>query len=202
MFITIDGPDGTGKTTLARQLADRLQAAGIPAAYTCEPTDSALGQHIREILREGGYELSRLTDLFVEDRAEHIRDFIRPRCRRGDVVICDRYKYSTLCYQHLQGEPIARLLALNAGFLAPDLPVILLAEDADLLLERINRRGQGSDLFESRRIIQRSIEIYRQMPCYFPEEDFLYLNAALSPEETAGQLETKILEMLGKVKEG
>ena len=202
MFITIDGPDGTGKTTLARQLAERLQAAGIPAAYTCEPTGSKLGQHIREILRKGGYELSRLTDLFVEDRAEHIRDFIQPRCLRGAVVICDRYKYSTLCYQHLQGEPIARLLELNKGFLAPDLPVILLSEDAGLLLERICQRGQGSDLFESRRTIEQSIAIYRQMPAYFPEENFLYLNAACPPEETADQLEAKILGMLEKPQEG
>ncbi|MCI8623453.1 MAG: dTMP kinase [Provencibacterium sp.] len=188
MFITIDGPDGTGKTTLAHKLAENLQAQGLPAVYTCEPTDSELGRRIRTILREGGCELGRLTDLFVEDRAGHIRSFIEPCCRQGQLVICDRYKYSTICYQHLQGEPIERLLERNRNFLAPDLAVILCTNDAGLLLERIGRRGLGADLFESRKTIENSIALYRRMPEFFPEENFHYIDSKLPLEETAAQL--------------
>ncbi len=196
MFITIDGPDGTGKTTLAHALAERLQAQGIPAVYTCEPTDSELGQHIQVILRKGGYELSRLTELFTEDRARHIRDFIEPHSRQGEVVICDRYKYSTICYQHLQGEPVERLLRLNGGFLPPDLPVILYAEDAGLLLERIGRRGLGTDLFESKKTIEESIRLYRKMPEYFPREQFFYLDATLPREKAVSLLLEEVLKRL------
>ena len=196
MFITIDGPDGTGKTTLARGLVESLQAKGIPAVYTCEPTGSVLGQHIREILRKGGYELSRLTELFTEDRAQHIRDFIEPHCRQGEVVVCDRYKYSTVCYQHLQGEPVERLLSLNGGFMAPDLPVILCANDAGLLLRRIGQRGLGSDLFESRKTIEESIQLYQKMPDYFPEEHFFSIDAALPQQEAACLLLKEVLNRL------
>lgn len=194
MFITIDGPDGTGKTTVAKALLPKLEAWGLPCVFTAEPTDTALGRHIRTLLREGAA-AGEMTALFVRDRAEHIRDFILPQTGAGRTVICDRYKYSTVCYQHLQGEPLETLLELNSAFLSPDLAVILTAERAQVLLDRIGRRGGERDLFENRAVLERAIALYRDMERFYPAERFLYLDALRPVEETVAEIEKAVMEL-------
>ena len=183
MFITVDGPDGTGKTTAARSLVRALtKELGRPAVFTSEPTDSALGREIRRILRAGGAEFNSLTELFVQDRGEHIRDYIQPHLEQGDIVVCDRYRYSTVCYQHLQGVEIQRLVELNQGFPAPDIAFILYADNADVLLARIGARGGEKDIFESRELLQRGIGLYKNMKQYYPEDNIVYIRADREPE--------------------
>lgn len=194
MFITIDGPDGTGKTTVAKALLPKLEALGLPCVFTAEPTDTALGRHIRTLLREGAA-AGEMTALFVRDRAEHIRDFILPQTGAGRTVICDRYKYSTVCYQHLQGEPLETLLELNSAFLSPDLAVILTAERSQVLLDRIGRRGAERDLFENRAVLERAIALYRDMERFYPAERFLYLDALRPVEETVAAIEKAVMEL-------
>lgn len=175
MFITIDGPDGTGKTTVAHSLVKKLQEKSFPAIYTSEPTDSPLGVRIRQALKDGGADLPLLTDLFIQDRRNHVEGFILPQMQQGKTIICDRYKYSTICYQHLQGEPIEKLIAMNAPFPSPSLAIILYSEHVDTLLNRISKRGLDKDLFETRGILEKSIRLYKEMPHYYPDETFAYI---------------------------
>lgn len=196
MFITIDGPDGTGKTTLAKRLESSLRENGNPAIYTSEPTNSPKGKHIRQILRNGGEELQRLTELFVEDRADHIRDFIFPQSIQGKVVICDRYKYSTVCYQHLQGEPIDRLIELNKKFISPDIAFILLADDPAVLMDRIGERGNARDLFETQEILKKSISLYSKMNVFYPEDHIIFVNAQKSPGELIIEIQGYIIDWM------
>lgn len=118
MFIVIDGPDGT---TLAQNVVKTIsQDYNLSVEYTCEPTSSDLGKEIRKFLKEGGISKERLLSLFLLDREEHLNNFVIPSSQKGSIVICDRYKYSTICYQHLQGFSLDELINLNAGFLSPD----------------------------------------------------------------------------------
>ncbi|MCI8757277.1 MAG: dTMP kinase [Oscillospiraceae bacterium] len=184
MFITIDGPDGTGKTTVAKALYDFFKEKGQDCIYTAEPTDTPLGRRIRELLRTGDATPSEMTKLFIEDRIFHVYDLIIPERFVGKTIICDRYKYSTVCYQHLQGEPLEMLIEYNAPFPVPDLSVILLTENAEILMDRIGGRGGSRDIFETKTALEKTISLYQDMKDLYPQEHFLYLDACQPIEKT------------------
>lgn len=102
-FITLEGGEGSGKTTQSKLLVDVLNAVGLTAILTHEPGGSDIGEQIRAILKEKkkGLELANLTEilLFLAERAQHIERVIKPAMQRGDVIICDRYHDSTIAYQ-------------------------------------------------------------------------------------------------------
>ncbi len=185
MFLVIDGPDGSGKTTLAKRLSARLEEMGVHTAYTFEPTYSSdAGRKLRNMLRTGNIpDVYSFADLFVEDRQAHLRDFILPSIEAGRVVICDRYKYSSLAYQLLQGVDAEHIIETNRGCRVPDRVFILLPENVDVLLKRIVERGLEKDIFEEREFISRTLECYRMLPDYFPKESINFLKAEMSVDE-------------------
>ena len=183
MIIILDGPDGAGKTTLARMLEEHLKTKGHDTLFTCEPTKSPLGQKIRRILAGGTEEEKKtLTDLFVKDRAEHVSD-MKEWSEEGKTVISDRYRYSTVVYQHLQGEDTKRLIGLNYGFPSPDITFIVTTDDVNVLLDRITSRGQDRDFFETKANLTVAVEEYSKMKEYFPHDNIIYLDCALPLEE-------------------
>lgn len=194
MFITIDGPDGAGKTTIAQTVTERLRAT-CNTIYTCEPTDSELGQKIRRILKDGKEEeFSMLKELFLEDRAEHIEKFIVPKIN-DNLIICDRYKYSTICYQHLQGCSIEDLIDLNKNFLVPNISFILYSENENVLLNRIAKRNNEKDLFETQEFLKKANNIYKNMAHYFPNENIVLMNAEQDFECIVESIICKIKEI-------
>jgi dTMP kinase len=133
-FITIEGPDGSGKTTQVEQLADRLRAGGRRVVVTREPGGTRLGEGLREILlaRHGGVEpTDALTDAFLFEAARRqlVRLVIRPALADGMIVVCGRYSDSTFAYQGFgAGVPLETLRELDAaatGGLRPDLTILL-----------------------------------------------------------------------------
>lgn len=194
MFIVLDGPDGTGKSTLAKALVSALPGA----IYTAEPTDSPTGRHIRALLKDADNHQTAMLPLFLQDRQEHIRDMILPCYRRGETVVCDRYKYSTVCYQWLQGAKLRTLVQSNKGFLSPDITFLLYTSNTDLLLERIGTRGQTRDTFESSRSLKAVCRLYRRMPMLFPEEKFVFLPAERSTDEMLKQCLDALAPLLHK----
>ena len=97
MFISIDGPDGVGKTTVAKAIVKQLNENNQKAIFTTEPTNSETGNSIRAILSGDVTATSRdLLNLFIKDRAEHITQFVNPNLLEDVVVVTDRYKYSTV----------------------------------------------------------------------------------------------------------
>ena len=133
-FITIEGPDGSGKTTQVEALAQRLRAAGVGVVVTREPGGTRLGEQLREILlaRHGGVEpTDALTDAFLFEAARRqlVRQVIRPALADGMTVVCGRFSDSTFAYQGFgAGVPLETLRVLDAAAtdgLRPDLTILL-----------------------------------------------------------------------------
>ena len=131
-FITIEGPEGAGKTTQASRLEAALRARGVAVIGTREPGGTALGERIRELLLTAtGTPIDPLADalLFNAARRQLVEEVIEPALEAGTTVICARFADSTRAYQgHGGGLPIAELEALEeiaTGGLQPDLTLLL-----------------------------------------------------------------------------
>ncbi|MCC6444017.1 MAG: dTMP kinase [Armatimonadetes bacterium] len=142
LFITLEGPEGGGKTTQARWLAEDLQAKGADVVLTREPGGTAVGNGVRSILLDsspGSISPEAETLLYLAGRAQHAAEVLRPSLHAGRIVVCDRYTDSTLAYQgHARGLGVEPLIAMNdfaTGGLRPGL-TLLLDIPAEVGLER------------------------------------------------------------------
>lgn len=146
LFITIEGPEGSGKTTQARLLHAYLASRGEEALWTLEPGGTQTGKQIREILLHGGGEVAPVTELmlFEAARAQHVRELLVPSLERGRVILCDRYADSTLAYQGygrgLDRAMIEHLDRLATAGLVPDATLLL---DIDPVVGMARRLEQG-----------------------------------------------------------
>jgi dTMP kinase len=149
-FITLEGPEGSGKTTAARHLAVWLRDRGVTTVLTHEPGGTPLGDEIRRIVlhaRDMSDDLDPRADalLFAAGRAQHVARVIVPALERGDWVVCARYIDSSLAYQGAgYGNDMAELRALQdfaTGGLRPDL-TLLLDVPVEVGLERTRRRAE------------------------------------------------------------
>lgn len=194
MFIVIDGPDGAGKTTLAHSVVRKLREKyKLPAIYTCEPTREPSGLRIRELAKTGGSK-EKILRLFLTDRKNHIENFIIPELKRGGIIISDRYKYSTVCYQHLQGFNINLLLKKNK-FLSPDITFIVTTKYA-ILKKRLKNKNMPPEIFEVDDYIKRSIALYKKMKGFFPKENFIFVDANKSQKGLVKIIVDHILKKL------
>ena len=147
LLITLEGPDGAGKSMQAGVLAERLAASGRRVLLTREPGGTPLGERIRDLLlnvEAGARDPLGDAFLFNAARRQLVADVIRPALEDGVVVICDRFADSTLAYQgHGGGAPVADLDALarvSTGGLRPDRTVLF-----DVPVEAGLARRQGGD---------------------------------------------------------
>lgn len=146
-FITFEGPEGSGKTTHAGHLVERLKAGGRDIVYAREPGGTPTGEAIRKILQydQAGEPICRETEvlLFAASRAQLVRHVILPALERGADVVCDRFADSTTAYQgYGRGFPIDQMLAINQFAIdgaEPDL-TILLDLDVGAGFDRLARR--------------------------------------------------------------
>jgi dTMP kinase len=131
LFITLEGPEGAGKSTNRDFIADRLRSAGQDVQLTREPGGTPLAERIRELLLAPSDEPMAVdTELLLmfAARAQHIEQVIRPALARGAIVLCDRFTDATYAYQGGgRGVPLARIAELEAfvqGALRPHLTLI------------------------------------------------------------------------------
>ncbi|MBI9049097.1 MAG: dTMP kinase [Anaerolineaceae bacterium] len=149
MFITLEGPDGSGKTSQMEPLAAFLREHGYDVVTTREPGGTPISNQVREILlnRMENTAMHPRTEilLFCASRAQHVEEFIRPQLADGKIVICDRYADSTLAYQGyghgVDIEVLKNLLNFTTGGLFPDL-TLLLDVKAEIGLRRRQKGGE------------------------------------------------------------
>lgn len=192
MFITLEGPEGAGKSTVLRSLVSRLEEAGRAVVTTREPGAGEFGAAVRRLLLEGG-DLGSEAELFLflADRAENVRTVVRPALAAAKVVICDRHADSTVVYQgYGRGLDIEKLRELNlmaTTGLRPDL-ILLLDLPVEVGLARITKGD---------RLDREPVEFHQKVRNGFLAE------AALDPGRwatvNAGQSPEKVSEDCWKV---
>ena len=175
MFITIEGIDGSGKTTQSQKLASWLEAyTGKRSVRTYEPGGWTGGETFREfILNSRGFAAMSELLMFLADRAEHVKRVILPALRQGCNVICERYNDSTLAYQsgghELNPSQVRRIISA-CSFPVPEATVFL-DISPEIAVERLRSRGAKYDKFEEEglRLMRSTSEYYRLIAEDSPE---------------------------------
>lgn len=199
-FITLEGPEGAGKSTHLKRLAERLEAQGITVLCTREPGGTKMGEAIRNILQfdvagESPVPRAELL-LFLASRAQLVTNVILPALERGEWVLSDRFCDSTFAYQgYGRGMDVEELRAINqfaTGGLMPDL-TLLLDIPQDESQQRVASRKGPVDRFEQEReaFHLRLAEGFRQLAKAFPER-IRQIDSTTPQDETA----EKIWEMV------
>jgi len=205
MFITLEGPEGSGKSTQAVLLAQFLAENGFSVVSTREPGGTNIGDQIRDVLHDvANEEMESETEflLYSASRAQLVREVIRPALLENKVVLCDRYADSSIAYQgYGRGLDLDTLLAVTefaTGGLVPDLTLLL-----DIDVEQgLSRRIDGDD--EMNRLDlqeiafhQRVRDGYHQLAAAGPER-WVLVDAGRRPEEIQRDLRRIVLERLGE----
>lgn len=151
-FISLEGGEGTGKSTQANALADALETKGYVVRLTREPGGTPGAEIIRELLLTGGEDKWHMRTealLFAAARAEHCAKLIRPALARGEWVICDRFIDSSRAYQSVNGElsdaEIMELHQVGSNYLMPDRTFVLDLPEAVAARRAAARDRGGSD---------------------------------------------------------
>jgi len=202
LFITLEGPEGAGKSTNREYLAERLREQGIDVLLTREPGGTPLAERIRELLLDPSDEpMAADTELLLvfAARAQHLQQVIRPALARGCVVLCDRFTDATYAYQGggrgLSVERIAQLELFVQGELRPDLTLIfdlpveigLARAAARGRLDRFEQEGRG--FFEAVR------EAYLQRAAQAPQR-YRVLDAGQSLAQVQADIDTLLPTLL------
>lgn len=211
LFITLEGLDGSGKTTQIKRLASWLQRHGLDPVITRQPGGTATGDRIRAILLDSrSTGLAPMTEmaLMFADRAQAIAEVIQPALDAGKVVVCDRFTDSTEAYQgggrQLGSELVLELHRIICGNLKPDMTILLLPS-LSTSLARARRRntreeaqtGKDENRFEleqdgfHRRVWEKYHEIAKREP-----ERVVLIEGDLGIEEIHEQIAAKVSQRL------
>jgi dTMP kinase len=205
LLLTLEGIEGSGKTTQARKIKALLDAQGVPALLTREPGGSPIAEQIRDLVLVAREEpLAPHTELllFLAARAQHVRQVIRPALERGDIVVCDRFTDATLAYQGGgRTMPDEFLRALNdwaAGGIRPS-RTYLIDVPVEVGLARARRRrargepdrieAEGAAFFEGVR--NRYLEAARR-----EQERIVVLRGTDPEEDISHQIEMDLNALL------
>ncbi len=219
-FIVFDGPDGAGKSTQRKLLADALEAAGIEAVSCRDPGGTEIGDRIRSVLLD--YDLSAMdvnceTLLFMASRAQLVAKVIQPALDTNQTVLCDRFVTSTCAYQGAAGYDLRRVIDLARFAVGDCWPAvtIILDVEADEGLDRVGRKphhagknrrktsGQGM-LFKDVRtdaMEARSLEFHRRVRQMFLEVHEYYPTPIITVD-ASGDIDAvhqSVLEELSRV---
>jgi len=162
-FIVIEGLDGSGKTTQTKLLVAKLRRH-YNAVYTTEPSKGKIGKFIRSHVLYGDRRFPTAVEalLFAADRLEHIQNEVLPAIAEGQVVISDRYFYSSLAYQGSAGLSLDWIKTINQNALKPDLAIFIDVEP-EAVETRLKRRKSVMENMETQRKV-------RQIYQYFIEK--------------------------------
>jgi len=194
-FIVLEGIDGCGKSTqipvIIKYFLDKDKYNHI--LVTREPYKK---RDIRKILRidNSPYtQAEKLAELFIEDRREHIKELIEPALNKGIHVVSDRYKYSTIVYQSVQGLPMQELIDKHKDMPTPDL-VLIFDVPVSVARERMKKDLRKEHKFEADKEFQEKVrQRYLEMLEIFSGEKIVIVDASKSIDEVGWEVR-KILD--------
>ena len=202
MFITLEGPDGSGKSSQVPILAEAIRQAGYDLVVTREPGGTEIGDQVRQIIMDlkntGMFPHTEIL-LFQASRAQLVREVIRPNLEAGKVVLCDRYADATLAYQGYGHETdlleLRRVVEYATGGLKPDLTLYL-----DIDVEKgLRRKGKGE---EWNRLDAYEVEFHERARAGYHEliaqepERWVVIDAGQSSKQVQEDLKRVVLERL------
>lgn len=202
LWITLEGGDGTGKTTQAALLEEWLRGQGWKALRTREPGGSEVGVLIRDIVLHHRGDIAPRAEalLYAADRAHHVATVVRPALDRGEVVIQDRYLDSSVAYQGagrvLDADEVRGLSLWGAEGALPDLTV-LLDLDPVIARRRLDSAEKPFDRLEAEReeFHRRVRESFLTLAAAEPER-FLVVDAAQDADEIAAAVRARVATLL------
>jgi dTMP kinase len=209
LFITFEGPDGSGKTTQIELLAESLRDQGHQVLITREPGGTSVGDQIRSVVHDvKNAEMRRETEflLYSASRAQLVREVIQPHLKRGGTVLCDRFADSSMAYQgygrELDLDMVSCITQFATGGLRPDLTVYL-----DLPVEVGLQRKESAHATQTgewNRLDQQALDFhqrvregYLRMAEADPER-WLAIDAAQSIADTQAAIRTRLERLLSE----
>lgn len=203
MFVTFEGPEGSGKTSQIIPLVNTLRQKGYKVFATREPGGTTIGDQIRQVLtRLDNKSMNPRTEilLFCASRAQLVDETITPRLEKGEIVLCDRFTDSTLAYQGyghgLDLDFLRRLLNFATNGIKPDLTLLLDVDPEMGLRRRINSGGEWNrlDAYElafHQRVRQGYLKMAQEEP-----DRWVVVDAGQTPEKVQAVLQKSLLNHL------
>ena len=202
LFIVLDGIDGSGKSEQVKLLHNYLFSKNkkYRILTTREPTNGKYGSEIRKILRKEKDPLKNaenLLNLFTKDRTEHLQNTILPFLEHSNdidcnIVISDRYYYSTIVFQHSQGLDIKKIIEQNKHFRKPDI-VFILDISPETALKRIEHREK--EKFEKLEFMEKIRENFLDLKNHL-EENLITIDSSNTKEEVFEDIKKEINKIL------
>lgn len=206
IFITIEGPDGSGKTTIINMLAENLQKEGFEVMATREPGGIEIAEQIRQvILDRDNTAMDPRTEalLYAAARRQHLAEKVKPALEKGKIILCDRFVDSSLAYQgYARGLGIDEVYSINEFAIEDMMPQLTLYFDLapELGLERINK-NKGREVnrldLENLEFHQKVREGYMTLADRFADR-IVKIDASRDLESVYDDAETKIKALLNK----
>ncbi len=202
IFVTIEGPDGSGKSTQLSFIKKYFEKVQIAPLFTREPGGTSISEKIREIiLDKDNKEMDSKTEalLYAASRAQHVSQVIRPALESGRIVVCDRYIDSSIVYQGIGrnlGHKIEEISNWATDGLMPDLTILIVVDPDTGKTRRTNREEDRIEL-ENKSFHQTVFEGYISLKDRFPER-ILLIDGTKCIEEISSQIAQSLENLLNK----
>ncbi len=197
MFIVFEGPDGSGTSTQANALEKRLKNSGLKVFRTAEPSNGILGKMLRDVLQKK-HSLSpkAFQLLFFADREEHVQKEIIPALEKGEIVICERFNWSSIAFGGSEAVDQKLLENIASSFIEPSHTFFMNLEPEESM-KRIENRGEEIEHFEIPEKLKIVKKIMTELTerCAFTKKA-TQLDASLSIEKISSQIDMILAPML------